>query len=125
MAEYVSPEPEIEKANELIARLNDEAKLQVEKARLQSGQKPSIGRIVHYVSYGTPGGEYHSECRAAVITEVVGGEIGPEEGQVGLAVLNPTGLFFNDHIAYDEWNSTTALQGAKPRAGSWHWPERV
>lgn len=29
-----------------------------------------IGRIVHYVSYGTPGGEYTSECRAAVVTEV-------------------------------------------------------
>lgn len=29
---------------------------------------PSIGRIVHYVSYGTTGGEYPSVCRAAVIT---------------------------------------------------------
>lgn len=33
-------------------------------------QIPSVGRIVHYVSYGTPGGEYTSECRAAIITEV-------------------------------------------------------
>src|ERR1039457_4289793 len=33
--------------------------------------KPSTGRIVHYVSYGTPGGEYSRECRAAVVTEVV------------------------------------------------------
>lgn len=32
--------------------------------------RPSIGRIVHYVSYGTPGGEYTSQCRAAIITEV-------------------------------------------------------
>lgn len=31
-------------------------------------QVPSVGRIVHYVSYGTPGGEYTSECRAAIIT---------------------------------------------------------
>ena len=34
--------------------------------------KPSVGRIVHYVSYGTLGGEYGKECRAAVVTEVSG-----------------------------------------------------
>lgn len=27
--------------------------------------KPSIGRIIHYQSYGTPGGEYLPETRAA------------------------------------------------------------
>ena len=32
--------------------------------------QPTIGRIVHYQSYGTPGGEYLPEPRAAVITEV-------------------------------------------------------
>ena len=32
--------------------------------------KPSVSRMVHYVSYGTPGGEYASACRAAVVTEV-------------------------------------------------------
>lgn len=49
--------------------------------------RPSIGRLVHYVSYGTPGGEYASQCRAAIITEV-----DEEDGnhRVGLAVLNPT-----------------------------------
>lgn len=31
---------------------------------------PTVGRIVHYQSYGTPGGEYLPEPRAAVITEV-------------------------------------------------------
>ena len=33
-------------------------------------QKPSVGRVVHYVSFGTPGGEFTAQCRAAIITEV-------------------------------------------------------
>jgi hypothetical protein len=70
---------------------------------------PSVGRIVHYVSYGTPGGEYASQCRAAVVTEVV------SEGTVGLAVLNPTGAFFNQNVKWDEGQA----------GGTWHWPEQV
>ena len=72
--------------------------------------QPSVGRIVHYVSYGTPGGEYASQCRAAVVTEV------NEDGTVGLAVLNPTGQFFNRSVMAD----FTENQG-----GTWHWPEQV
>jgi hypothetical protein len=85
-------------------------------------QQPSVGRIVHYVSYGTPDGEYGKECRAAVITELAQ----PDEDSdvVGVAVLNPAGMFFK-RAAYDEWDSTTALDGAQPQGGSWHWPERV
>lgn len=71
--------------------------------------KPSVGRVVHYVSYGTPGGEYTAQCRAAIVTEVGDGD------KVGLAVLNPTGMFFN-RSPQDE----TGKAG-----GSWHWPERV
>lgn len=74
--------------------------------------KPSVGRIVHYVSYGTPGGEFTSECRAAVVTEVVAGVDGEI---VGLCVLNPSGLFFNDSNHDEETK----------KGGSWHWPERV
>ena len=33
-------------------------------------KQPSVGAIVHYQSYGTPGGEYLPEPRAAIITEV-------------------------------------------------------
>ncbi len=79
---------------------------------------PSVGRIVHYVSYGTPGGEYTSECRAAVVTEVKDAKLtGGYPGQfVGLAVLNPTGIFLNGGIPSDEDGKA---------GGTWHWPERV
>jgi hypothetical protein len=45
----------------------------VSAAGRQAGHrvKPSIGRVVHYTSYGTPGGEYSSQCRAAIVTEVI------------------------------------------------------
>lgn len=72
--------------------------------------KPSIGRIVHYTSYGTPNGEYGQVCRAAVITEVI------DDVTVSLAVLNPTGMFFNVKVPLDAFASL---------GGTWHWPERV
>jgi hypothetical protein len=76
-----------------------------------SDQKPSVGRIVHYVSCGTPGGEFTSECRAAIVTEA-----DPNSTVVGLFVANPTGLFLNRGCVYDE---------AGKAGGTWHWPERV
>lgn len=83
-------------------------------------QVPSVGRDVHYVSYGTPGGEYPSVCRAAKITEVDRYQDSlPDEGfigHVGLAVFNPEGLFFNRAVLQDEETK---------RGGTWHWPERV
>lgn len=77
-------------------------------------QKPSIGRIVHYVSYGTPGGEYGQECRAAVINFVADSL---EDGTaiVRLTVFNPEGLFFTKELPYSE----------EQKGGTWHWPERV
>jgi len=71
--------------------------------------KPSIGRIVHYRSYGTPGGEYLPEPRAAIITAIGDGD------DVSLCVLNPTGLFFNEKVPYAE----------DPTPGHWSWPPRV
>lgn len=76
-------------------------------------QKPSVGRVVHYVSFGTPGGEYPSVCRAAVITEA---DSEPGVTAVGLAVLNPTGMFFNRDVKQSEGGH---------EGGTWHWPERV
>lgn len=85
--------------------------------------KPSVGRIVHYVSYGTPGGEYPSTCRAAVVTSIEDyepAEDGSFLGYVDLCVLNPEGMFFNRKVHHFEDH------GAVPkRGGTWHWPERV
>ena len=75
-------------------------------------QKPSVGRVVHYTSYGTPGGEYLPECRAAVVTSVRDDIAG---NYVDLCVMNPTGLFFNREVEYDDM----------ARGGTWHWPEMV
>lgn len=48
-----------------------------------------VGDVVHYVSYGTPGGEFPSVCRAAHVTELGDGN------RLGLCVINPMGLFFH------------------------------
>ncbi|MEU8555979.1 hypothetical protein AB0C80_18585 [Streptomyces anthocyanicus] len=92
---------------------------------------PSVGRIVHYVSHGTPPREdgsqaYPSVCRAAIITEVpkhleeepLDGCPNGTQGQwlASLAVLNPTGSFFNEGVSQDEDTH---------EGGTWHWPERV
>lgn len=86
-----------------------------------SDQKPSVGRIVHYQSFGTPGGEYPSVCRAAIVTSV--DDYQPANpgavlhvGHVSLCVLNPEGMFFNKAVLQNE---------AEHRGGTWHWPERV
>lgn len=83
--------------------------------------QPTIGAIVHYVSYGTPGGQYSSVCRAAVITEVGPWPGGISEADkhniavpVGLAVLNPEGMFFNRECVQSEGGHD---------GGTWHWPE--
>lgn len=105
---------------------------------------PTVGRVVHYQSYGTPGGEYPSVPRAAIITDVpplpVLPGLPPEEcptpeyhathrycpscsfslppdgyPRLSLAVLNPTGLFFDTDVPYAE----------TPTPGHWSWPPRV
>ena len=89
--------------------------------------KPTVGRIVHYVSYGTPvradGSQaYASLCRAAIVTEVTGRAVRPPDMTetdmhvVGLCVLNPTGQFFNRGVVQMEDGRD---------GGTWHWPERA
>lgn len=75
--------------------------------------QPSIGRIVHYVSRGSADGEYASECRAAIVTDLAQ----PDEAidVVGLAVLNPTGIHF----------TRAPLAESVHEGGTWHWPERT
>lgn len=70
---------------------------------------PTVGRIVHYRSYGTPDGEYEPKCRAAIVTEVSPIPL----GVVDLAVVNPSGLFFDRNVRLDETGT---------RGGTWHWP---
>lgn len=71
----------------------------------------SVGRIVHYVAYGTPGGEYPAGAhRAAIITE-----LSDNDQIVSLCILNPTGMFYTKSVPYD----------AEFGPGSWHWPEKV
>lgn len=95
-----------------------------------SEQKPSVGRIVHYRSHGTPvredGTQAHPpQCRAAMVTDVYD-ETNPHpdpevhteaEGAewVALHVFNPRGDFYDD-ACHDE---LTRL------GGTWHWPERT
>lgn len=95
-----------------------------------SEQVPSVGQIVHYQSFGTPVREdgtqaFTGKCRAAVVVDVYSAdnphpdpEVHTEaEGAewVALAVLNPTGMFFND-ACHDELTK---------QGGTWHFPERV
>ncbi len=91
--------------------------------------RPSVGGIVHYVSYGTPGGEYSRECRAAIVTETGVNDI------VGLFVANPTGLFLNRGVWLDEGKPDLATRragegtglcdGKWHAGGTWHWPARA
>lgn len=104
-------------------------------------QRPTVGRIVHYVSHGTPvradGSQaYPSLCRAAIVTEV-GVWITVETTQpesfsrsegrpirhaeqwffddaVHVTVMNPTGEMFH-FCKHDEVDRV---------GGTWHWPER-
>lgn len=74
--------------------------------------KPYIGQTVHYKSYGSPGGEFQSEKRAAIITAV------HNEKDVCLCVLNPTGFYFNlfatkgNHAG--QWNYITEAKEDTP-----------
>jgi len=77
--------------------------------------KPTVGRIVHYQSYGTPNGEFKPEARAAIITRVSAYSADDYVPDVCLAVMNPTGMFFDSWVQYSE----------TPKAGHWSWPPRA
>lgn len=71
-------------------------------------QLPSVGRIVHYQAYGTPGGEFPSVPRAAIVTEV------HSDTEITVCVFNPSGIFFN-RVKFSEISAP----------GSWSWPPFV
>lgn len=99
--------------------------------------KPSVGRTVHYVSFGTPIREdgtqaYTSQCRAAIVTETARvSDAYRDLSTVGLCVLNPTGQFFHSlgagGCAYDEGGESAewSCDGLNHAGGTWHWPARV
>lgn len=99
--------------------------------RVACGAPPplTVGDIVHYVSYGTPGGEYARECRAAVVTDTSG----RQDRLLALAVLNPTGMFFNPAVLADPGRDLTAIgqppttmcAGLDFTGGTWHRPART
>jgi len=72
---------------------------------------PTTGRIVHYLSRGSADGKFPATCRAAIVTEDSAET--SDRVYASLAVLNPTGLFFDDSIAQDE---------TRTEPGTWHWP---
>lgn len=85
--------------------------------------KPSVGRIVHYQTYGTPGGEHLPEPVAAIVTEVP--ELLPEQPNSGppgyvpavhLCVLYPNGLSFKTNVHHADMGV--------PQPGRWNWPPR-
>ncbi|MER5601527.1 hypothetical protein [Streptomyces sp. NPDC002265] len=74
---------------------------------------PRIGATVHYVSHGTPtlpdGSQaYTSQCRAAIVTEQNSDPDHPT--QVGLAVVNPTGLFFHRFVPFHDGDASPATE---------------
>lgn len=76
---------------------------------------PSIGRIVHYFSYGSADGTTFAPCipRAAIITDVK--DSNDPRSDVSLCCINPTGFFFHLDCPYAE----------EPKAGHWNWPQFV
>ncbi len=72
-------------------------------------QKPTVGRMVHWVSQGHSLGTNSSTstCRAAIVTEV------KNDTTVSLAVFTTKGTLFYTEVVYDEGKA----------GASWHWPE--
>jgi hypothetical protein len=92
----------------------------------------AVGRVVHYVARGSADGMFAPVCRAALVSEV-----GDDPARVGLAVLNPTGVFFqplaDGGVALDAGQTEAgggtwvrcAGGGRVYRGGTWHWPEHA
>jgi hypothetical protein len=86
--------------------------------------RPSVGRVVHYVSHGTPVREdgsqaFESTCRAAIIAGIPYPDEPDIADSVDLTVFNPTGLFFHAACPHEEPEDGPLV------GGTWHWPERV
>ena len=85
--------------------------------------RPYLNAQVHYVSYGTPKGEFPSVCRSALVTE-----LDPTSSMlVGLFVANPDGQFFRSLVAGGcLYNAGGVPDRTRPNVraypgGTWHW----
>ena len=86
---------------------DEAARIKAEAIELKPPMTPSVGRIVHYQSFGTPG--YPSAPRAAVITQV------NDDGTINLGIFNESYISFQQNVAYDPDNAP----------GTWHQPPYV
>jgi len=79
--------------------------------------QPTIGRIVHYQTLGTPGGEYLPEPLAAIVTKVKGCD--PSLGGDGCPHADM-------HVFYGNGTSdkSDVPYAATPTPGHWNWPPR-
>lgn len=77
---------------------------------MQQTQKPSIGRIVHYIGISPMDLDRKMHC-AAIVTEI------EDDGTLALEVFYP-GL---GSVPY----GSIAEDATATKPGTWHWPERV
>jgi hypothetical protein len=73
---------------------------------------PTIGRIVHYQTYGTPGNEHVPEPTAAIVTGVK--PMFGRHGRADLCVFYPNGLSYKLDVPVSD----------TPKPGHWNWPPR-
>jgi hypothetical protein len=90
---------------------------------------PTVGDVMHYVSYGSKGGEFPQACYAAMVTEVEPPE--PDDPlTVGVHVIKPWGDEWHRGIHADEGHDPTAAgqpptdlcRGHDYPGGTVHWP---
>lgn len=67
-----------------------------------------VGSIVHYLAYGSAGGEFPQKCRAAVVAEYH--TVYPMRRDI--AVLNPQGYFLQTGCKYAPYSER--------KGGTWH-----
>ncbi len=84
-------------------------------------QKPSVGRIVHYVVSDT-GPTVRPDIRAMLITDVPAMITAPSMVNGSVYRSGPADLF----ILQQQLEVTDVMQDeANYKKGSWHWPKRV
>ncbi len=84
-------------------------------------QKPSIGRLVHYVLESGPCTGQH---RPALIVRVWG-DLPTSAVQLQVFTDSPTSEDSNDCLPPVMWATSRLQDASGEKPGTWHWPERV